>query len=97
MINYADGDSDEVFIGREIGHQRSYGEAVATVIDEEIRAIVDTCYADAKKILMDHMDVLHKCANLLLEKERIDREEFESLFKMDGDGDESEVSLVKNI
>ena len=97
MINYADGDSDEVFIGREIGHQRSYGEAVATVIDEEIRAIVDTCYADAKKILMDHMDVLHKCANLLLEKERIDREEFESLFTMDGEGDKSEVSLVKNI
>ena len=97
MINYADGDSDEVFIGREIGHQRSYGEAVATVIDEEIRAIVDTCYADAKKILMDHMDVLHKCANLLLEKERIDREEFESLFKMDGDGGKSEASLMKNI
>lgn len=97
MINYSDGDSDEVFIGREIGHQRSYGEAVATVIDEEIRAIVDTCYADAKKILMDHIDVLHKCANLLLEKERIDREEFESLFTMGSDGDESTVSLVKNI
>ena len=46
---------------------------------------------------MDHIDVLHKCANLLLEKERIDREEFESLFKVDGDGDESTVSLVKNI
>ena len=80
MINYGDGDNDEVFIGREIGHQRSYGEHVATIIDEEVRRIIDECYEDAKKMLVDHMDILHKCAELLLEKERIDREEFESLF-----------------
>ena len=97
MINYSDGDSDEVFIGREIGHQRSYGEAVATVIDEEVRHIIDTCYEDAKKILVEHMEILHKCANLLLEKERIDREEFESLFIIDGNGTDSTDSVVKNI
>lgn len=83
MIHYSEGDSDEVFIGREIGHQRSYGENIATVIDEEIRRIVDECYADAKKILMEHIDILHKCAELLIQKERIDREEFESLFTLD--------------
>lgn len=83
MIHYSEGEGDEVFIGREIGHQRRYGEAIATAIDEEIRNIVDTCYADAKKILVEHMDVLHKCAELLLEKEKIDQEEFEKLFKND--------------
>lgn len=85
MINYSEGDSDEVFIGREIGHQRSYGENIASAIDEEIRRIVDECYADAKKIIVEHMDVLHKCAELLIEKERIDREEFESLFTLNAD------------
>lgn len=96
MINYSEGDSDEVFIGREIGHQRSYGENVATVIDEEIRRIIDECYNDAKKILVEHMDILHKCAELLIQKERIDREEFESLFILDAEKDDSTVSLMKN-
>ena len=96
MINYSEGDSDEVFIGREIGHQRSYGENVATVIDEEIRRIIDECYNDAKKILVEHMDILHKCAELLIQKERIDREEFEALFILDAEKDDSTVSLMKN-
>ena len=96
MINYSEGDSDEVFIGREIGHQRSYGENVATIIDEEIRRIIDECYNDAKKILVEHMDILHKCAELLIQKERIDREEFEALFILDAEKDDSTVSLMKN-
>ncbi len=96
MINYSEGDSDEVFIGREIGHQRSYGENVATVIDEEIRRIIDECYNDAKKILVEHIDILHKCAELLIQKERIDREEFEALFILDAEKDDSTVSLMKN-
>ena len=82
MIHYSEGDGDEVFVGRDGGHQRSYGENIAGVIDEEIRRIVDECYVEAKKILVEHMDILHKCAELLMEKERIDREEFESLFKI---------------
>lgn len=82
MVNYANNDSDEVFIGKEIGHQRPYGENIATIIDEEVRRIVDQCYADAKKILVENIDVLHRCAELLLEKERIDRAEFETLFDL---------------
>lgn len=79
MINYA-GD-DEVFVGREIGQSsRGYSEDVAKKIDEEVKSIIDSCYERAEEILKENMEVLHKCAALLLEKERIDREEFEKLF-----------------
>ena len=80
LINYDD-DSDEVFIGRDLAHtSRGYGEGVATVIDQEVKRIIDECYARARHIIHKYDDVLHACANLLLEKEKISREEFESLF-----------------
>ena len=79
MINYAG--EDEVFVGREIGQSsRGYSEDVAKKIDEEVKSIIDSCYERAEEILKENMEVLHKCAALLLEKERIDREEFEELF-----------------
>ena len=97
MINYAD--EDEVFIGRDFGHtSRGYSEDVAKTIDHEVKMIIDDCYAKAKSILEEHMDVLHACAKLLMEKERIDRTEFEALFdkKEDAadvsDTDEVEIS-----
>ena len=74
-------DEDEVFIGRDLAHTRGYGENVAGMIDSEIKRIVDECYAKARAIIEEHMDVLHACANLLLEKEKINREEFEALFE----------------
>ena len=79
MINYAS-DDDEVFIGRDLAHTRSYSENVAKIIDEEVKTIIDDCYDKAKQILTDHLQVLHDCANLLMEKDRISREEFEALF-----------------
>ncbi len=79
MINYAG--EDEVFVGREIGQSsRGYSEDVAKKIDEEVKSIIDSCYERAEEILKENMEALHKCAALLLEKERIDREEFEKLF-----------------
>ena len=79
MINYAG--EDEVFVGREIGQSsRGYSEDVAKKIDEEVKSIIDSCYERAEEILKENMEVLHKCAALLLEKELIDREEFEKLF-----------------
>ena len=82
MINYAD--EDEVFIGRDFGHtSRGYSEDVAKTIDSEVKRIMDECYHKAKGILEEYIDVLHTCAKLLLEKERIDRFEFESLFAPD--------------
>lgn len=81
LINYDAGESDEVFLGKEIGQQRPYGEHIATVIDDEVKKIVNQCYKDAKALIEKHMEVLHSCASLLLEKERIDREEFEALFE----------------
>jgi len=79
LINYND-DSDDVFIGRDLAHSRGYGENTATAIDEEIRGIVDKCYKEAKAIINEHIDVLHAGAKLLLEKEKINQEEFEALF-----------------
>ena len=79
LINYGD-DSDEVFIGRDLAHTRSYSEGVANTIDAEVRHIIDECYAQAKYILTEYDAVLHACANLLLEKERINKAEFEALF-----------------
>ena len=81
LINY-DNDSDEVFIGRDFGHtSRGYGESVASEIDREVKAIIDECYAKGRKILEEYDGVLHRCAELLLEKEKITREEFEALFE----------------
>lgn len=79
LITYGD-DGDEVFIGRDLAHARSYSEEVAKEIDKEVHDIIDRCHADARKIISQHMDVLHKCAALLLEKEKIQRDEFEALF-----------------
>ncbi len=75
-----DDDDDEVFIGRDLAHAKSHSEIVAGEIDREVKSIIDDCYAKAKKIILEHEDVLHKCAELLLEKEKIGREEFEALF-----------------
>ena len=79
LICYGD-DDDEVFIGRDLAHTRSYSEDVAKAIDEEIRCIIGECHDRAKKIILEHEDVLHKCASLLLEKEKVHRDEFEALF-----------------
>lgn len=79
LICYGD-DDDEVFIGRDLAHTRSYSEDVAKSIDEEIRRIIGECHDRAKKIILEHEDVLHKCASLLLEKEKVHRDEFEALF-----------------
>ena len=79
MVNY-DNDDDEVFIGRDLAHTRSYSENVANRIDDEVRKIIDESYQEAKRILIEHRDILDACAKLLIEKERITREEFEALF-----------------
>ncbi len=85
LINY-DNDSDEVFIGRDFGHtSRGYGEKVAGTIDEEVKRIIDECYARARRIIQEHHDVLEACAKLLLEKEKITRSEFEALFDEDSE------------
>ena len=78
-VNYDD--DDEVFIGRDYGHKVGYSEEIAAAIDEEVKAIIDNCYQEAEKIIRENMDVLDACAALLLEKERITREEFEALFE----------------
>ena len=80
LVSYDD-DAGEVFIGRDFEKTRSYSEHVATEIDGEVKAIIDGCYASAKKIIVEHRDVLDACAALLLEKEKIGRTEFEALFK----------------
>ena len=75
-----DDDDDEVFIGRDLAHAKSHSEAVAGEIDREVKAIIDECYAKAREIILKQEEVLHSCARLLLEKEKIGREEFEALF-----------------
>ncbi len=79
LINY-DADGDEVFIGRDLAHTRAYGEEVASVIDQEVKNIIDGAYQEAKRLLRDNESVLHACAALLIEKEKIGRMEFEALF-----------------
>lgn len=79
LINY-DNDDDEVFIGRDLAHTRGYSEEIQGKIDREIKNIIDSCYAQARQIIKDNMEVLHKSSELLLEKEKISREEFEGLF-----------------
>ncbi|MDE6903562.1 MAG: ATP-dependent zinc metalloprotease FtsH [Lachnospiraceae bacterium] len=80
LINY-DSDDDEVFIGRDLAHTRGYSETIATRIDEEVKRIIDECYQKAKGIIKEHENVLNRCAQMLLEKEKINREEFEALFE----------------
>ncbi len=80
VINY-NSDDDEVFIGRDLAHAKSHSELVSGEIDREVKRIIDECYGKAKEIIIAHMDVLHGCADLLLEKEKIGRAEFESLFE----------------
>lgn len=80
VINY-NSDDDEVFIGRDLAHAKSHSELISGEIDKEVKSIIDECYGKAKAIILEHTDILHKCAELLLEKEKIGREEFEALFE----------------
>ena len=82
LINYEVNSEEEVFLGRDLGHARNYSEKVAAMIDKEVRRIMDECYQEAKLIIESHMDVLHRCAAAVLEKERINRAEFEALFEV---------------
>ena len=82
LVNY-DSDQDEVFIGRDLAHTKSHSEQIAGTIDAEIKRIVDECYAKAKAIILENKQILEACAELLLEKEKISREEFEGLFVQD--------------
>ena len=79
LINYDD-DSEDVFIGRDLAHSKGYGEQTASLIDKEVKSIVDECYKQAKQIIEDHIQQLHACAALLMEKEKIGQDEFEDLF-----------------
>lgn len=86
LVNYGS-DDDEVFIGRDLAHTRSYSEGIAKMIDDEVKQIIDSCYAEAKKILTKYDKILHKCADLLIQKEKITREEFEALFNEENESD----------
>ncbi len=86
MVNY-DQNEDEVFIGRDWGHTRNYSENIANKIDEEVRNIIDECHSEAKRILNENKDKLDSCAELLINKERITREEFEALFEDQNQGE----------
>ncbi|MFQ6844704.1 MAG: ATP-dependent zinc metalloprotease FtsH [Lachnospiraceae bacterium] len=79
LINY-DNDDDEVFIGRDLAHTRSYGEDIACAIDEEVKRMIEEAHQKAREMIKAHEDVLHSCAALLIEKEKIGRDEFEALF-----------------
>ncbi len=79
-INYEDGGGEEVFLGKDLGHARSYSEDVAREIDAEVKRIIDEAYAQAKTIITEHMEVLHRCAQVLIEREKIGSEEFEAIF-----------------
>ena len=86
MIQYGD-DGSEVFIGRDLAHTKSYGNEVADTIDSEVKRIIDECYQKAKGIIAEHTGVLHACADLLIEKEKIGQEEFEALFAREAAGE----------
>ncbi len=88
VINY-NSDDEEVFIGRDLAHAKNHSEFISGEIDKEVKSIVDDCYSKAKAIISEHMDVLHKCAQQLLEKEKIGRDEFEALFEVKDDSPES--------
>ena len=88
VINY-NSDDDEVFIGRDLAHAKNHSELMAGEIDREVKSIIDDCYQKAKAIILENTEVLHKCAKLLLEKEKIGRAEFEGLFQSKVDSPES--------
>ncbi len=92
MIHYGD-DDEEVFIGRDLAHAKGFSDATAKAIDEEVKVIIDDCYEKAVKILRENEPILHKCANLLLEKEKINRSEFEALFGIETQPDEADLSV----
>ena len=75
-----DDDDDEVFIGKDLAHAKAHSEEISGEIDKDVKHIIDDCYTKAKDIILQHGDVLHSCTQLLLEKEKITREEFEGLF-----------------
>ena len=93
MVNY-DNDDDEVFIGRDLAHTRSYSENVANKIDDEVKAIIDDCYSEAKRILTENKNILETCAKLLIEKERINRDEFEALFGITGNSGNKGLEMI---
>lgn len=99
LINYESNDQEEVFLGRDLGHSRVYSEEVAAAIDEEVKRIVDTCYKEARAILEANIDILHKCASILLEKERIARPEFEALFvkEQTTENDTEQPDVAQNV
>ncbi|MEE0954357.1 MAG: ATP-dependent zinc metalloprotease FtsH [Eubacterium sp.] len=82
LVTYDD-DSDEVFIGRDWGHTRQYSEEIAASIDDEVRGIIERCHGDARRIISEHRFVLEECARLLMEKEKLNRQEFEQLFEIE--------------
>ncbi len=92
MVNYGD-DEEEVFIGRDLAHTKGFSDATAKAIDDEVKAIIDECYEKAVKLLKEYEPILHKCANLLLEKEKISRSEFEALFGNEVKDENTEESL----
>lgn len=93
-IHYGD-DDEEVFIGRDLAHTKSFGETTAATIDAEVKRIIDECYAKAREILKENEQILHDCANLLLEKEKISRAEFEALFGIEpGDNQDTDEGIA---
>lgn len=94
LICYGD-DDDEVFIGRDLAHTRGYADETASAIDNEVKRIVDECYAKAKKIIEDNKDILYKSAELLMEKEKITGAEFEALFEEEKNDKETEIDAEK--
>lgn len=80
LVNYGE-DSDEVFIGRDWGHTKNFSESVAAAIDEEVRAIIEDCHGRARALIQEHSYVLHECAKKLMEKEKLNRKEFEAIFE----------------
>ena len=86
LICYGD-EGEEVFIGRDLAHARGYADSTAAKIDEEVKKVVDDCYVKAKDIINKNMEILHSCAKLLIEKEKITQEEFEALFDSNEDID----------
>lgn len=93
LVNYGN-DDDEVFIGRDLAHTRSYSESIARTIDDEVKHIIDQCYAEAKKLLQENDSILHRCADLLIEKEKINREEFEALFEVPSKDNQEETMIL---
>ncbi len=91
MVHYGD-DDEEVFIGRDLAHAKNFSDATARAIDDEVKSLIDECYEKAVKLIKENEQVLHKCANLLLEKEKIGRAEFEALF-----GIEEQSDIVENV